>query len=83
MRSPNMSLDLYGNADLLFLLFLFFFFLDLHANTDLLDLHANADLLLLQFLFFFFFLFFCSGHRSVNMISQDRLFEERSNMAVW
>ncbi len=35
-------------------------------------------------LFFFFFLFFsCSGHRSVNTISQDRVFGERSNFAVW
>ncbi len=31
----------------------------------------------------FFSLFFCSGHRSVNTISQDRLFGERSNLAVW
>ncbi len=38
---------------------------------------------LILFFFFSFFFFSCSGHRSVNTISQDRLFVERSNLAVW
>ncbi len=52
-------------------------------KPGLVDLHGNPDPIRLCLgLFVLAFIILFSGHRSVNMVSQDRIFEEWASFAV-